>query len=82
MRTTFRISLLAIGLASLLAASAASAGSALVKFPNLPGQKPTSLAGYLALPAEFRFVSGASRRLSYCTGATAFPGITSGSPIG
>jgi dienelactone hydrolase len=49
MRAAFRISLLAIGLASLLGAGAASAG-ALVEFPNLPGQKPTSLAGYLARP--------------------------------
>src|SRR3954451_730783 len=50
MSTIFRISLLAIGLASLLAAGAASAGGALVEFPNLPGQKPTNLAGYLAVP--------------------------------
>ena len=49
MRLSSRISLLAIGLASLLAAGAASAG-ALVEFPILPGQKPTSLAGYLARP--------------------------------
>jgi hypothetical protein len=49
MKLAFRISLLAIGLASLLGAGAASAG-ALVEFPNLPGQKPTSLAGYLARP--------------------------------
>src|SRR5580700_6754577 len=45
----FRSFLLAIGLASLLGAGAASAG-ALVEFPNLPGQKPTRLAGYLARP--------------------------------
>jgi dienelactone hydrolase len=49
MRLASRISLLAIGLASLLAAGAASAG-ALVEFLILPGQKPTSLAGYLARP--------------------------------
>jgi dienelactone hydrolase len=49
MRAAFRISLLAIGLASLLGAGAASAG-ALVEFSNLPGQKPTRLAGYLARP--------------------------------
>ena len=49
MRAAFRISLVAIGLASLLGAGAASAG-ALVEFPNLPGQRPTSLAGYLARP--------------------------------
>jgi hypothetical protein len=49
MKLAFRISLLAIGLASLLGVGAASAG-ALVEFPNLPRQKPTSLAGYLARP--------------------------------
>ena len=49
MRLTFRISLLAIGLASLLGPGAASAGT-LVEFPNLPGHTPASLSGYLARP--------------------------------
>ena len=48
MRRAFRISLLVIGLASLLGA-AASAGT-LVEFPNLPGHTPESLTGYLARP--------------------------------
>jgi len=48
MRAAFRISLLAIGLASLLGAGAASAG-ALVGFPNLPEHAPR-LLGYLARP--------------------------------
>jgi len=48
MRAAFRISLLAIGLASLLGAGAASAG-ALVEFPNLPEHAPR-LLGYLARP--------------------------------
>jgi len=45
----FRLSPLAIGLASLLGASAAAAGT-LVEFPNLPGQTPDDLSGYLARP--------------------------------
>jgi hypothetical protein len=49
MRLTFRISLLAIGLAALLGPGAASAG-ALVEFPNLPGHTPANLSGYLARP--------------------------------
>ena len=49
MRLAFRISLLAIGLASLLGTGAASAGS-LIVFPNLPGHTPASLSGYLARP--------------------------------
>ncbi len=49
MRQAFRISPLAIGLAALLAAGAASAG-ALVEFPNLPGHEPARLPGYLARP--------------------------------
>ena len=49
MRLTFRISLLAIGLALLLGPGAASAGT-LVEFPNLPGQTPEDLSGYLARP--------------------------------
>jgi dienelactone hydrolase len=49
MRLTFRRSLLAIGLASLLGPGAASAGS-LVEFPNLPGHTPANLSGYLARP--------------------------------
>jgi dienelactone hydrolase len=48
-RLAFRISLLAIGLASLLGAGAASAGT-LVEFPNLPGHTPANLSGYLARP--------------------------------
>jgi dienelactone hydrolase len=49
MRLTFRIFLLAIRLASLLGAGAASAGT-LVEFPNLPGHTPANLSGYLARP--------------------------------
>jgi hypothetical protein len=41
--------LLAIGLASLLGAGVAAAGT-LVQFPNLPGQTPAKLVGYLARP--------------------------------
>src|SRR6516165_758422 len=41
--------LLAIGFASLLGAGAAAAGT-LVQFPNLPGQTPAELVGYLARP--------------------------------
>jgi hypothetical protein len=48
-RVALWISLLAIGLASLLDASAASAGT-VVEFPNLPGQTPEDLNGYLARP--------------------------------
>src|ERR1700745_644743 len=48
MRLAFRISLLAIGLASLLGAGAASAGS-LVEFPNVSEREPR-LLGYLARP--------------------------------
>ena len=49
MRLAFGISLLAIGLASLIGASVASAGT-LVEFPNLPGHTPANLSGYLARP--------------------------------
>jgi hypothetical protein len=41
MRVTFRISLLAIGLAASFAAGAAVFG-ALVEFPNLPGRDPAT----------------------------------------
>jgi dienelactone hydrolase len=44
-----RVSLLALGLAALLGAGAASAGT-LVEFPNLAGHMPTNLSGYLARP--------------------------------
>ena len=44
MTLTFRISLLAIGLASLLGPDGASAGT-LVEFPNLPGHTPANLSG-------------------------------------
>jgi len=40
---------LAIGFASLLRAGVAAAGT-LVQFPNLPGQTPANLVGYLARP--------------------------------
>jgi len=50
MRLAFRISLLAIGLASLFAATA-SAGS-LVEFANLPERRPATLFGYLARPDQ------------------------------
>jgi dienelactone hydrolase len=49
MRLAVRISLVAIGLASLLGAGAASAGT-LVEFPNLTGHRPANLSGYLARP--------------------------------
>jgi dienelactone hydrolase len=49
MRFAFRTSLLAIGLASLVGAGAASPGT-LVQFPNLPGHTPANLSGYLARP--------------------------------
>ena len=49
MRLAFRISLLAIELASLVGTGVASAGT-LVNFPNLPGHTPASLSGYLARP--------------------------------
>src|SRR5712691_10160698 len=49
MRLALGKSLLAIGLASLLGAGAASAGT-LVEFPNLPGHTPANLSGYLARP--------------------------------
>ena len=48
-RLALRISLLAMGLASLLGAGAGSAGT-LVEFPNLPGHMPANLSGYLARP--------------------------------
>src|SRR5215470_5126639 len=41
--------LLAIGFAALLGAGVAAAGT-LVEFPNLPGQTPAKLVGYLARP--------------------------------
>jgi hypothetical protein len=49
MRLAIQISLLAIGLALLLRAGAASAGN-LVEFPNLAGHEPARLTGYLARP--------------------------------
>jgi hypothetical protein len=49
MRLAFQISLLAIGLASLLGDGAASAGT-LVEFPNLAGHESARLTGYLARP--------------------------------
>jgi dienelactone hydrolase len=49
MRLDLRLFLLTIGLASLLGAGAASAGT-LVEFPALPGQPPVDLGGYLARP--------------------------------
>ena len=45
MRLALRIFRLAIGLASLLGAGAASAGT-LVEFPNFPGHTPANLSGY------------------------------------
>ena len=51
MRLAFRISLLAIGLASLSGAGAASAG-ALVEFPNVSEQAPATFFGYLARPDQ------------------------------
>jgi hypothetical protein len=49
MRFGFWISLLAIGLASLLGGGAAWAG-ALVEFPNVSERGPATLVGYLARP--------------------------------
>jgi len=49
MRLVFWISLLAIGLASLLCAGGALAGT-LVDFPNIAGHTPANLSGYLARP--------------------------------
>ena len=51
MRLGLRISLLAIGLASLVSAGAAWAG-ALVEFANVSEQGPTTLVGYLARPDQ------------------------------
>ena len=48
MRLAFGISLLAIGLATLIGASAAA--GTLVEFPNLSGHTPEDLTGYLARP--------------------------------
>jgi len=44
-----RFFVLAIGFASLFGAGVAAAGT-LVEFPNLPGQTPAKLVGYLARP--------------------------------
>jgi dienelactone hydrolase len=49
MRIAFRICLLAIGLASWLGAATGRAGE-LIEFPNLAGQAPARLLGYLARP--------------------------------
>jgi dienelactone hydrolase len=49
MRLAFRISLLAIGLASWLGAATGRAG-ALVEFPNISERTPEKLLGYLARP--------------------------------
>ena len=51
MRIAFRISLLAIGLASWLGAGAAWAG-ALVEFANVSERGPATLVGYLARPDQ------------------------------
>src|SRR5215471_21442106 len=51
MRLAFRLSLLAIGLASWLGAGAAWAG-ALVEFPNVSERGPATLVGYLARPDQ------------------------------
>jgi dienelactone hydrolase len=69
MRLTFRISLLAIGLASLLGAGAASAGT-LVEFPNLPGHTPANLSGYLARPD-----SGLSAELGRSNDGAPYPAV-------
>jgi hypothetical protein len=45
----FRSFRLTIGLASLLGSAEATAGT-LVEFPNLPGQTPANLSGYLTRP--------------------------------
>ena len=62
MRLAFRISLLAIGLASLLGAGTASAGS-LVEFPNVSEREP-KLLGYLARPTGEVRSSGGSLQLA------------------
>jgi dienelactone hydrolase len=70
MRLTFRRSLLAIGLASLLGPGAASAGT-LVEFPNLPEHTPAKLSGYLARPD-----SGLSAELGgYPNGNAPYPAV-------
>jgi dienelactone hydrolase len=51
MRAAFRISWLAIGLASLVSADAAGAG-ALVEFANVSERGPATLVGYLARPDQ------------------------------
>src|SRR5215475_10536506 len=51
MTAAFRISLLAIGLASLVSAGAAWAG-ALVEFANVSERGPATLVGYLARPDQ------------------------------
>jgi len=69
MRAAFRISLRAIGLASLIGAGAASAGT-LVEFTNLPGHTPAILSAYLARPA-----SGLSAELGGPSGGAPFPAV-------
>ncbi len=70
MRLAFRISLLAIGLASLLGAGTASAGT-LVEFPNLPGHTPANLTE-TGMGYSLSSRSGAHREppASDCAGST------------
>ena len=81
--------LLAIGFASLLGAGVAAAGT-LVQFPNLPGQTPAKLVGYLARPdTGLSLILGSgsadsSRHpaVACCMAAAASPAIPLRSPIG
>src|SRR6516165_9787623 len=69
LRLALRISLLALGLTSLLGAGAASAGT-LVEFPNLSGHTPANLRGYLARPD-----SGLSAELGQSNDGAPYPAV-------
>jgi len=69
LRLALRISLLALGLTSLLGAGAASAGT-LVEFPNLSGHTPANLRGYLARPD-----SGLSAELGQSNEGAPYPAV-------
>jgi len=69
MRLAFSISLLAVGLASLLRCGTAGAGT-LVEFPNLAGRTPAALSGYLARPD-----SGLSAELGGPSNGAPYPAV-------
>ena len=69
LRLALRISLLALGLTSLLGVGAASAGT-LVEFPNLSGHTPANLRGYLARPD-----SGLSAELGQSNDGAPYPAV-------